>query len=198
MSSTGQCFDIGAATSQALEEFERRQTVFAEQHQIPLQQMDLRAHAQAVDGFDVFCSSDGVAGNGALMRLAPVPLFFYRHPPTAVEYSGQSGRVTHDDQKAIDACRYYGALIVAALHDYTKDQLLDDQFYEQHRAWFGEKELQADILQISRGSYKKRGGYEDGIRGKGYVVPALGGGTVGLLVDDDDVRRRCTSGGKSG
>ena len=46
-------------------------------------------------------------------------------------------------------------------------------FYQRHRAWFGEKELQADILQISRGSYKKRGGYEDGIRGKGYVVPTL-------------------------
>ena len=31
-------------------------------------------------------------------------------------------------QKLMIACRYYGALIVAALHDCPKDLLLDKQF----------------------------------------------------------------------
>ncbi|CAF5069673.1 unnamed protein product, partial [Rotaria sp. Silwood1] len=36
MSSTGQCFDIGSSTRQALNEFERRQHHLAERHNIPL------------------------------------------------------------------------------------------------------------------------------------------------------------------
>ncbi|CAF4965489.1 unnamed protein product, partial [Rotaria socialis] len=75
------------------------------------------------------------------MRLAPVPLFFYRDPIKAVEYSGISGIITHGDQKASDACRYYGALIVAALRGETKAQLLDNDFYLKHREWFGSKSL---------------------------------------------------------
>ncbi|CAF4477129.1 unnamed protein product, partial [Rotaria magnacalcarata] len=54
------------------------------------------------------------------MRLTPVPLFFYKHPAEAVEYSGLSGLITHGDKKAYDACRYYGALIVAAVNGVEK------------------------------------------------------------------------------
>ena len=107
------------------------------------------------------------------MRLAPVPLFFYRIPQIAVEYSGISGKITHGDQKAYDACRYYAALIVAALHDETKDQLLDNEFYSKHISWFNNEPLHPDIESIARGSYKREAGYDGGIRGKGYIVSAL-------------------------
>ena len=40
MSSTGQCFDIGAATSQSLDEFERRQRNFAKKNNIQVEEMD--------------------------------------------------------------------------------------------------------------------------------------------------------------
>ncbi|CAF4662556.1 unnamed protein product, partial [Rotaria sp. Silwood2] len=111
-------------------------------------------------------------GNGALMRLAPIPLFYFRTPEKAIEYAARSASITHANTKAIDACRYYAALIIAAIWKYTKDELLDQDFYSKHRSWFGEKSLHDDILQICRGSYKK-GGYEQGIRGKGYIVKAL-------------------------
>ncbi|CAF0980686.1 unnamed protein product [Rotaria sordida] len=107
------------------------------------------------------------------MRLAPVPLFFYRNPEKAVQYSGDSARITHGDDKAYDACRYYGALIVAALHGTSKDKLTSNRFYENNERWFGNKPLHADILNIAQGSYKKSGGYDEGIRGKGYVASAL-------------------------
>jgi len=61
------------------------------------------------------CSSEGVAGNGALMCLAPIPLFFYRSPQLAIEYAGRSARLTHGDRKTIDAGRFYAALIVITL-----------------------------------------------------------------------------------
>lgn len=173
MSSTGECFDIGVATKNALRTFEQRQKQFSESYKIKPNKIDSLSDLGLVNQFDVYCSDEEAAGNGALMRLAPVPLFFFRDPPTAVEYSGQSGQITHGDQKAYDACRYYGALIVAALQGKSKDELLDDEFYTKHKEWFGKKELHVNILNISRGSYKKQGGYDDGIRGGGYVVKAL-------------------------
>jgi ADP-ribosyl-[dinitrogen reductase] hydrolase len=107
------------------------------------------------------------------MRLAPVPLFFCGIPTMAVELSGRSARLTHGDDVAVDACRYYGALIVAAINGESKENLLSDQFYDNHRHWFGSRAIHSDILRIAAGSYKRQGGYEDGIRGKGHITWAL-------------------------
>ncbi|CAF3974374.1 unnamed protein product [Rotaria sordida] len=173
MSSTGHCFDIGAATRQSIQEFEKRQRKFAHDHDILLEQMDFLSNRDLLQAFDMHCSKEGVAGNGALMRLAPVPLFFYQHPKVAVDYSGISGQITHGDKKAYDACRYYGALIVAAVRGEDKNKLISNTFYDDHRGWFGDKTLHPEIMAIAQGSYKKKGGYQDGIRGKGYIVNAL-------------------------
>jgi ADP-ribosylglycohydrolase len=173
MSSTGHCFDIGAAMRQSIQEFESRQRKFSQECEISSEDMDFFSSPNLLKQFDVYCSKEGVAGNGALIRLAPVPLFFYRDPVIAVEYSGISGQITHGDRKAYDACRYYGALIVASLRGETKDGLLSDEFYYAHQAWFGYKPLHPEIMSIAQGSYKKRGGYDEGIRGKGYIVNAL-------------------------
>lgn len=173
MSSTGTCFDIGAATRQSLELFRTRRRQFAAKHNIDPNQMDSLPDSTLLEQFDVNCSDHGVAGNGALMRLAPVPLFFYRDPVYAIKCSGHSGEITHGDEKAYDACRYYGALIVAALGGAKREELLDPHFYENHIEWFDGKPLQADILKIAHGSYQKEEGYAGGIRGKGYIVSAL-------------------------
>ncbi|CAF4100711.1 unnamed protein product, partial [Rotaria socialis] len=172
MSSTGNCFDIGAGTCQSLREFERRQKRYAKEFNILFADMDNLSDRTLLEIFDIYCSEDGVAGNGALTRLAPVPLFFHRFPAIAVEYSGVSGQITHGDRKAYDACRYYGALIVAALHGYTKEQLLDHEFYSKHAEWFRNIPLHPGIQSIAEGSYKIDG-YNAGIRGKSYIVNAL-------------------------
>ena len=175
LSSTGECFDIGNATRDSIEKFINRQKRLCEQLQCRESKIDYLSwnEIQSHVKFDVDCSSAGVAGNGALMRLTPVPLFFYRHPQLAVEYAGRSGRLTHGDQRAFDACRYYAALIVAAVKGETKDELLDQNFYKSHQEWFGPLGLHPEILRVAQGSFKKKGGYDEGIRGKGYIVSAL-------------------------
>ena len=172
MSSTGQCFDIGDATRQALDEFHRRQIAFAREHNIPQDKLDRLSDSSLADDFNVRCGPE-TAGNGALVRLAPIPLFFFRHPFQAVEYAGLSGQITHGDIKAYDACRFYGALIIAAIRGYDKGELLDEQFHSKHRDWFGDRALDPEILAVAHGSYRRPGGYADGIRGKDYVVPSL-------------------------
>ncbi|CAF0835890.1 unnamed protein product [Adineta ricciae] len=175
LSSTGKCFDIGNATRDAIETFVNRQRELTKSANFQGSDVDSLewAHVQARSNFEIDCSSPGVAGNGALMRLAPVPLFFFKHPQLAVEYAGRSARLTHGDTKAVDACRYYAALIVAAVNNATKDELLSDQFYEKHKTWFSSDDLCREVLEIAHGSYRNKKGYKGGIRGKGYIVSAL-------------------------
>jgi ADP-ribosylglycohydrolase len=189
MSSTGRCFDIGNATRDSLHTFARRQKHFAQKHNIPIEHMDHLSDVKLLDQFDVYCSETGVAGNGALMRLAPVPLFFYRYPQHAIESSGRSGQITHGDMDVYNACRYYGALIVGALHGYTKDQLLDEQFYLKHKQWFDGRRLYNGIKTIAEGSYQRKGGYLDGIRGKGYIVNALEAALWAFWSDDNSFEK---------
>ncbi|CAF4091901.1 unnamed protein product, partial [Rotaria sordida] len=113
----------------------------------------------------------GAAGNGVLMRLAPVPLFFYKNPEIAVTLSGISGQITHGDKKAVDACSYYVALIVAAMYGVDKNRLLSEDFYlSKIKNWLKHDPLVPEIEKIVEGSFMKDKGYDAGIRGKGYVV----------------------------
>jgi hypothetical protein len=107
------------------------------------------------------------------MRLAPIPLFYFKTPSIGIEYADRSASLTHANKKAIDACRYYAALIIGAINGFNKEQILDKNFYLTNKTWFGEQSLHEDIRIIAEGSFKRKGGYQDGIRGKGYVVNAL-------------------------
>ena len=92
LSSTGDCFDIGGTVSSALARFEKTH--------------------------EPYCGSTDPhsAGNGSIMRLAPVPLFYANEPEEAIEKSGESSRTTHGAPTAVDACRYLGGLIVGAVN----------------------------------------------------------------------------------
>src|SRR4051794_16425048 len=92
-SSTGRCFDIGNATRAALERFERTGEPYPGD-----------AAPQA-------------AGNGPLMKLAPVAMFYARDPAAAAERAAESARTTHGAPDAAEACRYFARLLVAALND---------------------------------------------------------------------------------
>lgn len=145
-SSTGRCFDIGNTVRAALERFEH--------------------------SGEPFCGSvdPRSAGNGSIMRLAPVPMFFARHLEIAVEYSAQSSRTTHAARLAVDACRYFGALLVGALNGVSKDQLLAERNYPIPDFWQSNP-LAPEVDTIARGSFSLR--QPPQIRGSGYVVESL-------------------------
>jgi ADP-ribosylglycohydrolase len=176
MSSTGACFDIGYSTREAIEEFEKRQQQNA---RILQTQLGITISEHSFDKtieekfsqvkLDVDCGAVDAAGNGPLMRLAPVPLFYYRSESHAIQNAGSSARFTHGDPKAIDACRFYSSLIWNAINGVSKDNLLNSNFYRQHF----NRGLHEDVMKIVEGSYKTKNGYEDGIRGKGYILDAL-------------------------
>jgi ADP-ribosylglycohydrolase len=146
MSSNGRCFDIGNTTSAALSRFERTDEPYAGSG-------DPRA-----------------AGNGSIMRLAPVPLAFARHPREAIARSAESSRTTHGAPAAVDACRYLGGLISGAVAGVPKEELLAPRYAPVVGLWDAAP-LHPQIDEIAAGSFKRK--VPPAIVGSGHVVRSL-------------------------
>jgi ADP-ribosylglycohydrolase len=146
LSSNGRCFDIGNTVRQALNRFEKTRDPFSGP------------------------TDPQSAGNGPIMRLAPVPMFYGGNPLEAIKKSGESSRTTHGAVAAVDACRYFGALIVGALHGVPKEELLADH-YSPIPGYWAQKPLVKEIDELASGSFTRREPPE--IQGTGYVVKSL-------------------------
>ncbi|WP_455205795.1 ADP-ribosylglycohydrolase family protein [Kaarinaea lacus] len=139
MSSTGKCFDIGNTVAEALSAFIATNEPYSG---------STREHS---------------AGNGSIMRLAPVPMFYNYSLTDTVFYSEESSRTTHGARECIEACRLFGVMIHHALNDKPKETIL----FLQSNSEFQSKKIQA----IARGDYQNKD-YSD-IRGSGYVIDSL-------------------------
>jgi len=174
MSSIGSCLDIGIDTRKLIEDFERHQRIFAQEYHIPMSDMDSLSNPHLLQKFNIYSTEERIGIDGdELIRLTPVSLFFFRYPSIAIEYADQNCRLTCTDMKVIDACRYYSALIVAALHNYSKDQLLDDQFISKHRSWFKQIDLHTDVVHIAQGSYKTKSNNFDDVHNEISTIHML-------------------------
>ncbi|MGH1438581.1 MAG: ADP-ribosylglycohydrolase family protein [Cellvibrionaceae bacterium] len=98
----GRCFDIGNTVRQALEQFEQTGNPFA----------------GSTDPYS--------AGNGSIMRLAPIPLFYFSSPEKLMHYAGESSRTTHGSDEAISGCYFLAAAIFSILNGTSKKFLLHD------------------------------------------------------------------------
>lgn len=136
-SCTGRCFDIGITTRQALARFERT-------------------------GDPVAGSTDPqTAGNGSLMRLAPVAIRFWRDRARLADAAARQGRTTHAAPEAVDACTAFAELIADAIAGSPRHETL-----AARSSTFSPKV--ADVL---GGSW--RGKHRDAIRSSGYVIHSL-------------------------
>ncbi len=145
MSATGKCFDIGNTTRRALERFE-----------------------QTGDPWSGPTAPD-TAGNGSIMRLAPIPMYYAAQPRRAVELAGDSSRTTHGAAEAVDGCRLLAALVVGALAGEEKQVILSSGYQPGPGIW--DNPLAPCIEEVARGSYKRKN--PPNIRGTGYVVQSL-------------------------
>ncbi len=87
----GACFDIGIATRQALARYERTRDPFAGS------------------------TASDTAGNGSLMRLAPVAIATLDDPGEAERIAEAQGRTTHGAPQAVEACAYFVQLLRGAI-----------------------------------------------------------------------------------
>ncbi|MCO7226732.1 ADP-ribosylglycohydrolase family protein [Pleionea sp. CnH1-48] len=138
MSSTNECFDIGMTVQQSL-----------------------MAYQETGDPFSGPVSPD-TAGNGCLMRLAPIPMFYGDSYKDTLHFSGESSRTTHGTLECIDASRFFGTLLFRALHECDKQSLLQQSGYE------AESESVSNLVNCG---YQSKSEHQ--ITGSGYVIHSL-------------------------
>ena len=139
LGSNGACFDIGNTVSAALARY--------------------RTTGDPFSG----STNPRSAGNGSLMRLAPVPMFYHPDRARIRHYSGESSRTTHGAQECIDACRLFGEMLARAFDGAAKADIL----FSDDAADIESAALRA----TARGDYRDKSA--DDISGSGYVVHCL-------------------------
>lgn len=136
-SCTGTCFDIGNTVRAALARFK------------------LTGHAVA-GSEDPYS-----AGNGSLMRLAPVAIRHWRDREPLFDVAIKQGRTTHGAHEAIGACIAFAELLADAIQGKPRATVM-----EAYPCDFAPA-----ICSIMRGSW--RGKLRKDIRASGYVVHSL-------------------------
>ena len=157
LSSTGNCFDIGNTVHSALTRF-------------------------MISGSPYSGDTDPYsAGNGSIMRLAPIPLVYRKRIDLATQRAAQSSRTTHGAAEAVDACRLFTVMILGALEGRSKSELLTA--YEPIKGMWQAKPLVAKIEGIRSGSYIEK--QPPSIQGTGYVVKSLEAALWAFATTDD-------------
>lgn len=138
LSSIGHCFDIGGTVAAALERYAMYGDPFAGS-----------THPQT-------------AGNGSIMRLVPVPMFYLLQPDVLGHYAAESARTTHAAEEALDCTALFAHHLKMALTGADKRAIVVGHGYSAVTA---------------KGALLAAGGWMDKteaeICGSGYVVVSL-------------------------
>ncbi len=136
-SCTGDCFDIGITTRQALDRWKRT-------------------------GNPVAGSTDPQkAGNGSLMRLAPVAIRYWRDRVALCDTAARQSKTTHGAPEAVDACVAYAEVLADAIQGRPRSEVLRSRLEPYAGA----------IAPVMAGSW--RGKPRKDIRASGYVAHSL-------------------------
>jgi ADP-ribosylglycohydrolase len=142
MSSNGRMFDIGNATSEALCKYRKTGNPFAGS------------------------INSKSAGNGSIMRLAPIPMYFANDRINYINYAASSSNTTHAAKSCVSACVLLSEIIVRGLQGLSKDEILNGVYFTSPSI-----PKEPEILDIANGSYKIK--TRDEIKSSGYVVHTL-------------------------
>lgn len=136
-SCTGTCFDIGNTTRQALQLF--------------------------IDTGETQSGPSGEydAGNGSLMRLAPVAIRYWNDAEKRRDVAARQSRTTHGAPEAVDACILFADILADAIAGKPRSQVLRPR----------QGSYAGNIQAIAEGSWRGKPRHE--IRGSGYVVHCL-------------------------
>lgn len=141
-SCTGTCFDIGVTTRAALARWKRT-------------------------GNPVAGSTDpATAGNGSLMRLAPIVVRFFRKPEAMRDAAARQSRVTHAAPEAVAACIAWAEILADAINDRPRSEVLRSR---EFGAWRGFDP--GAVGPVIAGSWRGKRRVE--VCSSGYVVHSL-------------------------
>ena len=138
-SSNGRCFDIGNTVRGALNRFKQ-------------------------SGNPVAGSTDpNSAGNGSMMRLAPVAIRYWDGETARGDAAARQSRTTHGADEAVDACIVFADMLADAIAGKSRSEVLRERSNEPPFA--------GEIAAIMAGSW--RGKAREEILSSGYVAHSL-------------------------
>lgn len=137
MSSTGSCFDIGNTVLSALQRF----------------QQTGEANAGATSRWS--------SGNGAIMRMAPVAIYYHSDAEKAAFYGGESSRTTHASALCMDTSQFFALLLCCLINGADKSACF--QLHYQPKT--------PELAAILSGDLLSKPVAE--LRGSGYVLESL-------------------------
>ena len=129
-SCTGTCFDIGGTTAGSLRRYERTGECFAGP------------------------TGPNTAGNGSIMRLAPVAIQHWRDRDTMLRVARGQSRTTHAAPEAMESCEILADLLAMAIRGTTVKELVRSEMARRIRDF-------------------RPGMSRNEVRGTGYVVASL-------------------------
>ena len=136
-SCTGDCFDIGITTSRALDRWHSSGIL----------------HAGSVE--------PETAGNGSLMRLAPIAVRFWRNRQQLRDAAARQSKTTHGASEAVDACVAYAEMLADAIEGAPRSVVLHNR----------DSDYSGAIASIVAGSWQ--GKAREAIRATGYVAHSM-------------------------
>ena len=137
MSSTGKCFDIGNTVLRALLKYEKSGDPFSGS------------------------TDSNAAGNGSIMRLVPIPIFYNESRADVLKYSIESSRTTHGCQECLECCQVLGEMLYLALNGSSKEEILKVKV----------SATMPRVESIINGDYKMKSSHQ--LTGTGYVIDTL-------------------------
>ena len=146
------CFNIGHTTRLALSRYLHAKSVAARDGEV----FDAARCFGGTDEFD--------AGNGGIMRLAPVPIFYWDDLERAMAMARQSSAITHACEECLDAAALMAFVLAKLVRGCTKEEALDTDIVESYCTT-------PKIKALCRGEYKSK--TRDQIATDGYVVSSL-------------------------
>lgn len=129
-SCTGECFDIGTTTAQALRRFTRTGDPFAGS------------------------TDPDTAGNGSIMRLAPVAIRHWNNRALLRYVARDQSRTTHGAEEAVVSCELLAELLADAIAGQPLQELISGESAQRVRGF-------------------RIGQPREEVRGRGYVVGSL-------------------------
>lgn len=147
----GRCFDIGTTTARALARYQKTR--------------DARTSGDA---------SEGASGNGSIMRLAPVAIYYADLVPDHLEEfvsrAVESSLPTHASAHCLSACAYFGLLLAGLIRGLDRAEVLSPD-WDLLRRLREIHPLQAEIDDVAAGSFRRK--RPPAIVGSAYVVKSL-------------------------
>ncbi len=150
------CFDIGRTTARAIAQYDK---------EVYDRTLNTTGHDDTPETEYFGRNGEYDAGNGGIMRLAPVPIFYYNDVEKAGHYSALSSKVTHASQECLESAEVMGKMIALLLCGAGKLQATVD--VESMR-----KNLRCDkVIAICNGTYLEK--RRQNIKTTGYVIDSL-------------------------